>query len=404
MSTHRKQQLYYVAADVLSALLVWACFLVFRWLVYDGYILSMKSVVFPIFNFYQPLVLYPLFCLVMYYLSGFYLRPLGKTAGRELLQTVLAAIPIVLGAYFAIIIDDVRSDFHMFYQSLLVLLLLQVCIPYLCRVCVSLLTHAYTRKPESLVIDLPEGSSERDLYQEISRLYPLGKEMYFKPRLYDMLMGKARIQNIDDQPLVCITSLPMSDAAMCVKRAFDVVASAVGLVLLSPLMAGLALAVRCSSKGPVLYRQERIGHFGRPFQILKFRTMYADAEQGVPQLSQDNDPRITPLGHFLRKYRLDELPQLWNILRGDMSIVGPRPERAYFINQITEVAPYYCLIYKVRPGLTSWGPIRVGYTDTLEKMVQRLNYDIIYTESMSLLLDAKILFHTIRVILDGKGK
>lgn len=404
MNAHRKQQLYYVVADILSALLVWACFLVFRWLVYDGYILSMKSVVFPIFNFYQPLVLYPLFCLMMYYLSGFYLRPFGKTAGREFLQTVLAAVPIVLGAYFAIIIDDKRSDFHMFYQSLLVLLLLQVCIPYFFRACVSALTHAHTRKPESVVIDLPEGSSERDLYQEISRLYPLRKEMYFKPRLYDMLMGKARIQNINDQPLVCITSLPMSDSAMCIKRAFDVVVASLGLVLLSPVLACIAVAVRCSSKGPVLFRQERIGHYGRPFEILKFRTMYDDAEQGTPQLSQDNDPRITPLGRFLRKYRLDELPQLWNILRGDMSVVGPRPERAYFINQITEVAPYYCLIYKVRPGLTSWGPIRVGYTDTLEKMVQRLNYDIIYTESMSLLLDAKILFHTIRVILDGQGK
>jgi lipopolysaccharide/colanic/teichoic acid biosynthesis glycosyltransferase len=124
----------------------------------------------------------------------------------------------------------------------------------------------------------------------------------------------------------------------------------------------------------------------------------------MPQLSTDDDPRVTPVGRFMRKYRLDELPQMWNILRGDMSIVGPRPEREFFIKQIVEQAPYYCLLYKIRPGMTSWGPIRVGYTDTLQKMIDRLNYDIVYMENMSIRLDIKILFFTIGVILDGKGK
>ena len=132
--------------------------------------------------------------------------------------------------------------------------------------------------------------------------------------------------------------------------------------------------------------------------------MYLNSEPDTPLLSRDNDPRITPVGHFMRKYRLDELPQMWNIFRGDMSIVGPRPERGYFIDQIVKEAPYYCLLYKIRPGLTSWGPIKVGYTDTIEKMVDRLNYDIMYMENMSIQLDLKILFFTIRVICDGKGK
>ena len=127
-------------------------------------------------------------------------------------------------------------------------------------------------------------------------------------------------------------------------------------------------------------------------------------DDDVPQLSTDDDPRVTKVGHFMRKYRLDELPQMWNILKGDMSIVGPRPEREFFINQIVEQAPYYCLLYKIRPGMTSWGPIRVGYTDTLQKMIDRLNYDIVYMENMSLRLDIKILFYTIGVIVDGKGK
>ena len=197
----------------------------------------------------------------------------------------------------------------------------------------------------------------------------------------------------------------MTDAELCIKRAFDMAVSAAGLIILSPLLAVIAILIRCSSKGPILYRQERIGKYGIPFTIYKFRTMIDQAEaDGIPQITHDNDPRITAVGQWLRKYRLDELPQLWNILCGEMSVVGPRPERAFFIQQIMAEAPYYCLLYKVRPGLTSWGPIRVGYTDTIEKMIERLNCDIVYVENMSVLLDLKIMFFTIGVIIHGKGK
>lgn len=257
---------------------------------------------------------------------------------------------------------------------------------------------------EEIIIDLPKNSSERTLYTIINRLYPLGMEISVAPRIYDMLTGAARIVEIEGDPLVRITEHKMSDMGLCIKRASDIFISALVLILLSPVYIILCILVYATSEGSVIYRQERIGLHGIPFNILKFRTMYMDAETKTPLLSSDNDPRITKVGHFLRKYRLDELPQMWNVLVGDMSLVGPRPERAYFIQQIEQKALYYCLLYKIRPGLTSWGPIRVGYTDTIDKMVQRLNYDIMYMENMSIRLDIKILFFTIGVIIDGKGK
>ena len=204
-------------------------------------------------------------------------------------------------------------------------------------------------------------------------------------------------------PLVSITNPSMSDWEVSVKRFIDIVISIISLMILSPFLLYFMFQIKRDSKGPVFYRQERIGRFGRPFKILKFRTMYLGSENGTPKLSSANDDRITQIGRTLRKYRIDEIPQFWNIVKGDMSLVGPRPERRFYINRIIEDAPYYCLLYKIRPGLTSWGPIKIGYSDTIEKMIERLNYDIIYMENMSLLTDVKILIYTIEIIFKGKG-
>lgn len=425
---HRRQQLIYVAVDAVSAILIWLSFLLFRWMVYEGRVFGVDTILIPAFDFYPPLFLYPLGCLVVYYLSGYYLRPFRKRYSQELSTTLVSSLLIAFGAFFLIIIDDPVSNYHRYVFSLLVLCALQFGGCYLPRLLVTYLMHKhypegnkrYTihsvaevedfkrlhdRVPQDeVVIDLNGKAEEKDIYTIINRVYPYNVEISVVPRLYDMLTGAAGIQELDDVPLVRITEHKMSDCGLCVKRACDVVCSAVAMVVLLPVYLTVALAVKCTSSGPVIYKQERIGLHGVPFMILKFRTMTDNAEQSTPMLSTDDDPRITRVGHVLRKYRIDELPQLWNVLRGDMSIVGPRPERRYFINQIEQVAPYYCLLYKIRPGLTSWGPIRVGYTDTLDKMVQRLNYDIVYMENMSILLDIKILFHTVNVILDGKGK
>ena len=237
-----------------------------------------------------------------------------------------------------------------------------------------------------------------------NRLIVCGVEVKFAPRLFEVVTGHVSLVDVESEPLVDITRSRMPAWQQSVKRVFDITVSAISMLILLPVYVYVALRVKLGSKGPIFYKQERIGYEGRPFMIYKFRTMYTDAERQGPQLSQVNDPRITPFGHVMRKYRLDELPQFWNIIKGDMSIVGPRPERKYYIEQIEKIAPYYCLVYKVKPGLLSWGPIKIGYSDTVEKMVERLRYDIIYMDNMTLQTDIKILFYSVDVILRGKGQ
>lgn len=404
LTEHRKQQLRYVAADTLSSVIVWLCFLLFRWLVFEGKVFGLHSVLVPAFGFHRPLLVYPAACLLIYYLSGYYLRPYKHSLTREMLTTLISAAIISIGAFFVIIIDDRVSDYHNYLGSLLVLFVLQFFVSWLMRLAVTLFTRRNLPAEDVILIDLPEDASENELFARIKEAYPTGKEIVVRPRVKDILTGAARIADLRGEAMIRITDHHASDSELCIKRAFDIFVAAFTLLILSPLYALVGILVRLTSAGPALYRQERIGLHGIPFNILKFRTMYTNAEDEKPRLASNNDPRITALGHFLRKYRIDELPQMWNVLKGDMSIVGPRPERAYFIRLIEEKAPYYCLLYKIRPGLTSWGPIKVGYTDTVDKMVSRLNYDIAYMENMSLLLDIKIMLYTIAVVFGGKGK
>ena len=224
------------------------------------------------------------------------------------------------------------------------------------------------------------------------------------PDARDLIVGSIHQESIFHSPLIIINTRLMPEWEYSLKRLFDVVLSLVAMLLLSPVYLIIAIIVKCTSPGPVFYAQERIGYHGRPFKMHKFRSMYVDAEQAGPALSKDNDPRITPFGRFMRKVRLDEIPQFYNVFKGTMSLVGPRPERQYYIDQIVKRAPEYKLLQRVKPGITSWGQVRYGYASTVDEMVERLRYDLLYLDNMSLLTDLKILAYTVIIILQGRGK
>ncbi len=225
-----------------------------------------------------------------------------------------------------------------------------------------------------------------------------------QPDMYDILIGKVQMANVYGAVLIEIKTQFIPFSLRLTKRMIDLLVSSLVLLLCSPLYLFVAIRVMLSSKGPIFYAQERIGKHGKPFMIYKFRSMYTDAEKLGPQLSSDEDNRCTPWGKKMRKYRLDEIPQFWNVLIGDMSLVGPRPERQYYIDQIALKAPHVHQLHKVRPGITSWGQVKYGYASNVDEMVQRLKIDIMYIENLSLGLDIKILFYTVLVILKGSGK
>ena len=254
------------------------------------------------------------------------------------------------------------------------------------------------------VILAVESSEHPIINSIISTLEDTGVDIKIIPDMYDLLTGSVKMNYLFGTALIEITQDMMPVWQKNLKRIIDVVASILILTLGSPFYLILMLLVKITSKGPVFYAQERIGHNGIPFIIYKFRTMQVNAEESGPQLSSRDDPRITQIGRFLRKFRLDEFPQFWNVLIGDMSLVGPRPERQYFIDRIMEIAPHYTHLLKVKPGITSWGQIKFGYAENVPQMVERMKFDILYVENMSLAMDLKILFYTVLIIFQGRGK
>ena len=457
----------YILYDMVAALMVWVAFVIFRKTINDIHILDGIHILIPNYDYLTSLLLFPFYCIFLHYLSGAYLNTHKKSRSSLIFSTLVSSAIISLSVFLVLKLGDVVVSYEYFYLSLLVLFGLLFIFTFTFRnIIFSQIQNNYKTKkwtvntliigngsnalkiagdlekhaPQNTIIGfvttdkknnlpadkvlgnmlqiagiieknhiqetivaLDNEEDETELFKIINLLYKFDVDIQFTPRLYEILIGSAKITKLGISPLVSITKSSMPDWQASVKRFLDIVISVVSLTLVSPFIIYFSIKIKADSKGPVFYRQERIGRYGRPFRILKFRTMYLGSENGTPKLSSSDDERITPVGRILRKYRIDEIPQFWNILRGDMSLVGPRPERRYYINKIMDEAPYYCLLYKIRPGLTSWGPIKIGYSDTVEKMIERLNYDIIYMENMSLATDVKILMYTFEIIFKGKG-
>jgi exopolysaccharide biosynthesis polyprenyl glycosylphosphotransferase len=269
----------------------------------------------------------------------------------------------------------------------------------------------YQRLPELIqtkgieeVILAVESSDYREISSILNVLEDQSVIVKIIPDIHDIMRGSVKMTGIFGTPLIAINQEIMPAWQFSLKRLMDIVLSAIAVIILLPVYLTIGVLVKLTSPGTVFFVQERIGHHGKPFNIIKFRTMCRDAEKNGPQLSSAHDQRITKIGKFLRKTRLDELPQFFNVLRGEMSLVGPRPERRFYIEQIMAKAPHYKHLQKVRPGITSWGQVKYGYAENVDQMVQRLKYDLLYIENMSLAVDIKILFYTILIVLKGSGK
>ncbi len=468
-----RQRLKYVVSDFAMSFVAFLLFNVVRFHLLEpggdiaSYIFSTKLLI-------EELTV-PFVMLGLFWLSGYYNQPFGKSRLQEMIATFNSAMIGTALIYLVLLINDQTGERKINYEIILYLLTLLFVFPYVGRLSLTIsatrLFRAHRQEYRVMIVgetaqnrmlarrlledksrvsyrivafvDIDgigrEGDNCRSWLQDVETfeikdmekacvdlgidqviiasferdenrvveilnvLFPLDIAVKIAPDTLSYVTSAIRLKDIYGDPFVDLTTPALSESSKNVKRMLDVVVPLMLLVILSPILLLIAAMVRKDSQGPAIYRQERIGKKKMPFVIYKFRTMAVDAEKDGPMLAGSGDPRITKIGRILRKYRLDELPQFWNVVKGDMSIVGPRPERKYFIDKIIRRAPYYALVYQVRPGITSWGMVKYGYASTLEQMVARTKYDLLYMSNMSLFVDMKILIYTIRTVVTGKG-
>lgn len=462
-----KQAGKYILSDFVSASVAWLLFNILRYeilfIINEGTDSLLDYLQYP--GVLTGQIVIPFFWLVLYYFSGYYNKPFGKSRLTELFSTFITVLIGTIFVFFALLLDDIPRSINIYYRLFFGMFGLQFFITYIPRL---LITQSGVRKIKNrewamnvlivgagekavriahdlyrlgydicgfvsederipvkadrnqvlgTVEDIPvlmekenvdeivlavESKNNKMLLGILYSLYRYKRPIKVLADRFNML-SKIQLRTIRGIPLVDVTDNNFSPAGQNIKFFLDKVSSAVALLLLSPLFVYIAWRVKRDSPGAVFFRQERIGYLGQPFWMYKFRTMYVNAEENGPSLSSEDDPRVTPFGRVMRKYRLDELPQFWNVLKGDMSLVGPRPERKYFIDEIVKTAPYYYLLHNVRPGITSLGMVKYGYAASVDKMVERMEYDILYYENMSLTLDLTILIYTVKTVVTGKG-
>lgn len=255
--------------------------------------------------------------------------------------------------------------------------------------------------PDEIII--AEDSDNYSTGSILNKLWRYDTVIKSIPGMQDVLLGKVRLSSIYGTPLLLLSFNPMPFWQQNIKRLLDITLAVVALIITLPVTIPLAVAIKAGSRGPVIYRQERMGRRGKLFNIYKLRSMVTGAEENGPLLSSPDDSRITSAGRFMRRYRFDEIPNFINVLRGEMSLVGPRPERKFYVDLITRDTPEYLQLLKVRPGITSWGQVLYGYASTVEEMKERMLYDLLYLKNLSLYVDFKIIIYTIITVLKGRG-
>ena len=465
----RRFRITYIGLDFLTASLTWLLFNLLRYSEVAQYEFGSLPDFLLFVQVVKGQIMVPLFWLVIYALSGYYNKPVGKSRIGELFSTFATVVIGSVIIFFIVVLNDLPPSFEIYYRFFFSLCAIQFALTYTVR---FFLTKYAIRKSKSgewvenvLIVGTGEDALKVRQYLHDSGYHIVGfvaengftgkgdspASSFVAPQeivgtigtipeilqqykvdeivvavkglevvhlLYQFyryrlpvkvladnknFLSKAKVNEIGGIPLIDITENNFSEAEKNIKWLLDKVISICVLILFSPLYAFISLKVKLTSQGPVFFRQERIGYRGKPFRIFKYRTMFEDASKEGPLLTTLDDKRVTPFGRFLRKYRMDEIPQFWNVLCGDMSLVGPRPEQRFYIEQIVQKAPYYYLLHNVRPGITSWGMVKYGYAETVDKMIERLDFDMLYYGNMSLALDIKILIYTVQIVLAGKG-
>lgn len=455
------QKRKYILIDIFASVIVWVLFFLYR-----VFVLELNFYP-PNIYFWTLLCFYPLGWSFLHYLSGYYNKPYKKSRLQEFFTTFITTLIGCMFLFFVLLLDDPLDSMDWHKKSIGVLFFLQFTFTYIFRLIITTIVtkrihrreigyktlvigtgnrakrffSELKRMPQSLgyVIDgfiyiggkkavprpmicglksdlslllkerqidtivlASEEISVEVLNEWLPMLYSYRINILLLPEMYEVLMRGVKIDTIHGTPLIDLACCPMPQWQQNVKRLSDFCFSAIALLLLSPVFLIIAFLVKKSSRGPIFYKQKRVGRYGELFTIYKFRSMYLNEENN--KLVVDNDSRITPLGKILRKYRIDELPQLWNILKGDMSLVGPRPEQPYFVKQIVKIDPHYQLLFRLKPGLTSWGMVKYGYANNIQRMVERAKYDHLYMGNMNLLIDIKIIIYTIKTVLSGRGQ